>query len=163
MNREHGFILVEIITILLIVGILVNVWLPNYYAIKKKAQAARIMGDYLAIRDAVTMYYSDYGFWPASSEWGMSPAGLGMFMPPSFSWDLRPEINVRYSWEHIPGAASADQASAGMAGVSVFSEDDALLRALAGIYSGKMVLARGFQDTRRLILLVNTNGRKCNE
>ena len=73
MNREHGFILVEIITILLIVGILVNAWLPNYYAIKKKAQAARIIGDFLVIRDAVTMYYSDYGDWPESSGWGRSP------------------------------------------------------------------------------------------
>jgi len=163
MDRERGFILVEIITILLIVGILVNAWLPNYYAIKKKAQAARIMGDFLVIRDAVTMYYSDYGSWPASSEWGRSPAGLGMFMPSGFSWDLHPEIKVRYSWEHIPGVELSGEPTGGMTGVSVFSEDDALLRALAGIYSGKVVLARGFQDTRRLILLVNTNGRKCNE
>ena len=161
MNREHGFILVEIITIILIVGILVNVWLPNYYAIKKKAQAARIIGDFLVIRDAVTMYYSDYGDWPASSEWGRSPAGLGMFMPEDFSWDLNPEMDLRYSWEHLPVPALEGQTVEGITGVSVFSEDNALLRALAGIYSGRMVLAKGFEDTRRVILIVQTNGRKC--
>jgi type II secretory pathway pseudopilin PulG len=160
MNREHGFILVEIITILLIVGILVNVWLPNYYAIKKKAQAARIIGDFLVIRDAVTMYHSDYGVWPASSDWGRSPAGLGMFMPVGFSWDLNPDLDVRYSWEHLPVSALEDRTGGGITGVSVYSEDNALLRALAGIYSGRMVLAKGFQDTRRVILLLNANGRK---
>jgi hypothetical protein len=163
MNREHGFILVEIAAILLIVGILVNVWLPNYYAIKKKAQAARIIGDFLVIRDAVTMYHSDYGNWPVSSQWGRSPAGLGMFMPAGFSWDLRPEIDVQYSWEHLPVAVPEGPTVEGITGVSVFSEDGALLRALAGIYSGHMVLAKGFQDSRRVILLVSANGRKRNE
>lgn len=162
MNREHGFILVEIVTILLIVGILVNVWLPNYYAIKKKAQAARIIGDFLVIRDAVTMYHSDYGIWPASSAWGRSPAGLGMFMPSGFSWDLRPEMDVRYSWEYLPVQAGEDRDAHGIIGISVFSEDDALLRALSGIYSGGMMLAKGFGDTRRLILIVHNNGRECN-
>jgi len=163
MSRERGFILVEIITILLIVGILVNVWLPNYYAIKKKAQAARIIGDFLVIRDAATMYYSDYGEWPACSEWGRSPAGLGRFMPDGFSWNLRPEMSVRYSWEHLPVGSLEGQSGDGITGVSVFSEDDALLKALTGIYSGNMVLAKGFDNTRRVILLVNANGRKCDD
>jgi type II secretory pathway pseudopilin PulG len=160
MKREHGFILVEIMTILLIVGILVNAGLPNYYAIKKKAQAARIIGDFLVMRDAVTMYYSDYGDWPESSEWGRSPAGLGMFMPSGFSWDLRPDMDVRYSWEYLPVPALEGQAVDGITGISVFSQDNALLRALAGIYSGRMVLAKGFEDTRRVILIVQANGRK---
>jgi hypothetical protein len=162
MNREKGFILVEIISILLIVGILVNAWLPNYYAIKKKAQAARIIGDFLVIRDAVTMYHSDYGDWPASGDWGEPPAGLGVFMPEGFSWDLRPEMDVRYSWEHLP-VEFVGQPDGAITGICVFSEDDALLRALAGIYSGHIVLAKGFQDTRRVILLVNASGRKRNE
>jgi type II secretory pathway pseudopilin PulG len=162
MNREHGFILVEIVTILLIIGILVNIWVPNYYAIKKKAQAARIIGDFLVIRDAATMYYSEYGEWPAGSDWGRSPAGLGMFLPQGFSWDLHPDMDVRYSWEDLPVPALEGQASDGITGVSVFSRDDALLRALAGIYSGRMVVAKGFQDSRRLILLVKTSGRKRN-
>ncbi len=160
MNREHGFILVEIITILLIVGILVNAGLPNYYAIKKKAQAARIIGDFLVIRDAVTMYCSDYGDWPVSSEWGRSPAGLGMFMPTGFSWDLRPEMDVRYSWEHLPVPVLEGRTVDGITGISVFSQDNALLRALAGIYSGRMVLGKGFEDTRRVILIVQANGRE---
>ena len=159
MNRERGFILVEIITILLIVGILINVRLPNYVAIKKKAQAATIIGDFLVIRDAVTMYYSDYGKWPQSSQWGTSPAGLGMFMPSGFSWDLHPELDVRYSWEYLPVAGLEGQRVDGITGLSVFSDDDALLRAIAGIFRGRMVLARGFENTRRVILIVHAAGR----
>jgi hypothetical protein len=159
MNRERGIILVEIITILLLIGILINVWLPNYMAIKKKAQAATIIGDFLVIRDAVTMYHSNYGQWPESSQWGRSPAGLGIFMPSGFSWDLRPEMDVRYSWEYLPAPGRDGQSADGIAGLSVFSDDDALLRAIAGIFKGRMVLARGFDDTRRLILIVQGPGR----
>jgi hypothetical protein len=159
MNRERGFMLVEIITILLIVGILINVWLPNYYAMKKKAQAATIIGDFLVIRDAVTMYHSDYGQWPESSQWGRSPAGLGRFMPEGFSWDLRPGMDVRYSWEYLSVPGLEGQPVDGIVGLSVFSEDDALLKGLANIYSGRMVLARGFEDTRRIILLTQATAR----
>jgi type II secretory pathway pseudopilin PulG len=158
MNRQRGFILVEIMTILLIVGILVNIWLPNYFAIKKKAQAARIIGDFLVIRDAVTIYYSDYGRWPQSSLGGRSPAGLGMFMPSGFSWDLRPELDIKYSWEHLPVTGLKGRRDEGITGVSISSDDDALLKAVAGIYRGPMVLAKGFEDTRRLILVVRRTG-----
>jgi hypothetical protein len=159
MKRERGFILLEIVTILLIVGIIINVLLPNYVAMKKKAQAATIVGDFLVIRDAVTMYYSDYGKWPQSSSWGRSPAGLGMFMPDGFSWDLRPEMDVRYSWEYLPLPALEGQRVDGIAGLSVFSRDDALLKAVAGIFKGRMVLARGFDGTRRVILIAQTTRR----
>jgi hypothetical protein len=162
MRRDRGFILAEIVTILLIVGIIVNFWLPNYMAIKKKAQAARIIGDYLAVRDAVTMYYSEYSHWPQGGPWGRSPAGLGMFMPSSFSWDLRPEMDVRYSWEFLPVAGPEGQSHDGITGLSVSSEDDALLKAITSIFRGEMVLARGFENTRRLILIVHLTGKSRN-
>jgi type IV pilus assembly protein PilA len=155
----RGFILVEIITILLIVGILINVWLPSYMAMKKKAQAAAIIGDFLVVRDAVTMYYSDHGRWPRNGQMGRSPAGLDMFMPYGFSWDRRPEINVRYSWEYLRGAGGQGEYMDEITGLSVFTDDDALLRALAGIFRGRMVLAKGFDDTRRIILIIQAPER----
>jgi type II secretory pathway pseudopilin PulG len=162
MNRERGFILVEIVAILLIVGIIVNVWLPSYMSIKKKAQAARIIGDYLVIRDAVTMFHSEYGRWPMGSSWGRAPAGVGQFMPPKFSWDLRPEMDIRYSWEYLPVAGSAGRFENGITGLSVFSEDDALIRAITNIFRGRMVIARGFEDSNRVILIVHMTGKDTN-
>lgn len=162
MDRERGFILVEIITILLIVGILITVWIPNYIAIRKKAQAATVIGDFLVIRDAVMMYYSDHDKWPQSSQWGKSPEGLGLFMPSGFSWDHRPEMDIRYSWEYLPVPGLEDQRAGGITGLSVFSGDDALLRAIAGIFRGRMVLAKGFNDTRRIILIMQAPGKRHN-
>lgn len=159
MNRERGFILVEIITILLIVGIAINLWLPNYMSIKKKAQAARIIGDYLVIRDAVTMYQSQNGCWPQGSRWGRAPAGLGMFMPEDFSWDLRPDMDVRYSWEYLPPPGGTANLDSGLTGLSVFSDDSALIRAITSIFRGRMVVARGFDGTRRIILLMHADKR----
>ena len=159
MDRERGFILVEIITILFIIGMLITLWIPNYIVIKKKAQAATVIGDFLVIRDAVTMYYSDYDRWPESSRWGESPAGLGLFLPSGFSWDRRPEADIRYSWEYLPLPGREGGQGGGITGLSVFSSDDALLRAVAGIFRGRMVLAKGFDDTRRIILIVQAPGR----
>jgi type II secretory pathway pseudopilin PulG len=159
MSRERGFILAEVIAVLLIVGIVINLWLPNYIAIKKKAQAARIIGDYLVVRDAITMYYSEYGHWPWGSQWGRAPAGLGMFMPQDFTWDLRPEMDIRYSWEYLPIAGSEGQQAEGVTGLCVFSEDNALIRAIAGIFRGRMVVARGYQNTGGLILIMHLAGR----
>ena len=158
MSRERGFILTEIVAVLLIVGIVVNLWLPNYIGVKKKAQAARIIGDYLAVRDAVTMYHSEYGHWPWSSQWGTAPAGLGMFMPQGFAWDLRPEMDVRYSWEYLPVAGPDGRQTDGVTGLCVFSGDNALIRAIAGIFRGRMVIARGYDDTERLILIMQMAG-----
>jgi type II secretory pathway pseudopilin PulG len=159
MRRERGFILVEIVTILLIVGTLVNIFLPNYIAIKKKAEAARVIGDYLVVRDAVTMYHSHFGRWPGGSAWAKAPAGLGMFIPAGFSWDLRPDIDVRYSWEYLPVNTEDAESGGAIAGLSVFSNDDALIRAISGTFRGHMILARGFEGTKRIILIVRMAGR----
>jgi type II secretory pathway pseudopilin PulG len=155
MSRERGFIVTEIVAVLLIVGTIINIWLPNYIAVKKKAQAARIIGDYLAVRDAATMYHSEYGHWPWSSQWGRAPAGLGMFMPKGFAWDLRPDIDARYSWEYLPITGWDGHETDGVTGLCVFSDDSALIRAVAGIFRGRMVMARGYEGTDRLILIMH--------
>ena len=156
MIRQRGFMLIELGIVILIVGILANLWLPNYLQIKKKAQAARIVGDYLMIRDAATMYYSHHGRWPESSRWGAAPVGIDEHLPFGFSWDLRPGLDIRYAWERLGarGGGGGDELS--LTGVSVYSEDNGLLKAIRDVYGGRTVYARGFDGTGRLILIVQS-------
>lgn len=157
MRRQSGFMLIEMVIVLLIIGILVNVWLPNYIQIKKKAQAAKVVGDYLMIRDAVTMYYSHHGRWPDNSDWGVAPGGLDSHLPFGFSWDLRPSIDIRYAWENLGLGLSRDQSGYGVAGVSVYSSDNGLLKSIREVYGGRSIYARGFDGTGRLILIVQVD------
>lgn len=154
MKRQRGFMLIELAMVLLIIGILVNIWLPNYLQIKKKAQAARIVGDYLMIRDAATMYYSHHGRWPESSDWGVAPIGIDDHLPFGFSWDLRPGLDIRYAWEKLGADDSVGRSGFSAAGVSVFSDDNGLLKAIREVYGGRSIYARGFDGTGRLILIV---------
>ncbi len=158
MRRQRGFMLVELVIVLLIIGILVNVWLPNYIQIKKKAQAAKIVGDYLMIRDAVTLYYSHHGRWPDNSDWGVAPVGLDNHLPFGFSWDLRPSLDIRYAWENLGLGLSSSQSGYGVAGVSVYSGDNGLLKSIQEVYGGRAIYARGFDGTGRLILIVQAAG-----
>jgi type II secretory pathway pseudopilin PulG len=150
--------LIELVIVLLIIGILVNVWLPNYIQIKKKAQAAKVVGDYLMIRDAVTMYYSHHGRWPDNSDWGVAPVGVDSHLPFGFSWDQRPSMDIRYAWENIGLGLSHGQSGYGVAGVSVYSSDNGLLKSIREVYSGRTIYARGFDGTGRLIMVVTAAG-----
>jgi type II secretory pathway pseudopilin PulG len=149
--------LIEMMIVLLIIGILVNIWLPNYIQIKKKAQAAKVVGDYLMIRDAVTMYYSHHGRWPDNSDWGVAPVGLDSHLPFGFSWDLRPFLDIRYAWENLGLGLNRDQSGYGVAGVSVYSSDNGLLKSIREVYGGRSIYARGFDGTGRLILIVQVD------
>ena len=158
MRRQRGFMLIDLVIVLLIIGILVNIWLPNYIQIKKKAQAAKIVGDYLMIRDAVTMYYSQQGRWPDNSDWGVAPLGVDNHLPLGFSWDLRPSLDIRYAWENLGVGVSSRQSGYGLVGVSVYSDDSGLLKSIREVYGGRAIYARGFDGTGRLILIVQAAG-----
>ncbi len=158
MRRQRGFMLIEMVIVLLIIGILINIWLPNYIQIRKKAQAARIAGDYLMIRDAATMYYSQHGQWPDNSDWGVAPVGIDNYLPLGFSWDLRPSLDIRYAWENLGLGDGRGWSEYGVTGVSVYSGDNGLLKAIRDVYSGRAIYARGFDGTGRLILIVQAAG-----
>jgi prepilin-type N-terminal cleavage/methylation domain-containing protein len=160
MKRQQGFTLVELVTVLLIIGIIVNAWLPSFISMKKKAQAARIVGDFLVIRDAATMYYSNHGRWPRNAGLGSIPKGMGHYLPDGFLWDLRPGMDVRYTWENLGFGLGQGSPSDEVVGVSVYSEDNALLKAIRVVYGGRMVFARGFEGTGRVILFVQSAGKQ---
>jgi type II secretory pathway pseudopilin PulG len=158
MRREQGTTVAEVLVVLLVLGTLFNLWLPNYVGMKKKAQAATIVGDFLAIRDSATMFYSEHGKWPAANTWGSPPDGLEPYLPHGFLWDLRPAMDARYSWDAIALEPTSESVSPAVLGVSVSSRDNALLRAVATVYRGRLLVADGFGGTRRVIFIVGSKG-----
>ena len=67
-TREHGFTLLELITVVAVIGILVSIALPNYRVALMQSREAVLKEDLYRFRDLIDQYYADKGKYPASLE-----------------------------------------------------------------------------------------------
>jgi general secretion pathway protein G len=67
-RTEDGFTLLELITVVSMIGILVAIALPNYRIALINAREAVLREDLYRFRDLIDQYYADKGRYPASLE-----------------------------------------------------------------------------------------------
>jgi general secretion pathway protein G len=67
-RRSEGFTLLELITVVAIIGILVGIALPNYKTAIRQAREAVLREDLFRFRDVIDQYYADKGKYPASLD-----------------------------------------------------------------------------------------------
>ena len=67
-RRDAGFTLLELITVVAIVGILVGIALPNYKAAIVQSREAVLKEDLFRFRDVIDQYCADKGHYPASLD-----------------------------------------------------------------------------------------------
>lgn len=68
MKKEKGFTLVEIITVLVLIGILVSIALPIYRSSVIRAREAVLKENLFQMRDAISKFYQDKGKYPTTLD-----------------------------------------------------------------------------------------------
>jgi general secretion pathway protein G len=67
-GREKGFTLIELMTVVMIVGVLAAVALPNYKAAIISSREAALRQDLFIFRDTIDQFYADKGRYPSSLD-----------------------------------------------------------------------------------------------
>ena len=72
MKDKKGFTLIELLVVVLIIGILATIALPQYRLAVTKTKIASMFPLMRAWKDAVDIYYTEHGVFPADTELDVS-------------------------------------------------------------------------------------------
>ncbi|TEW53944.1 type II secretion system protein GspG [Psychromonas sp. RZ22] len=67
-NKQKGFTLLEIMVVIVILGILASMVVPNLMGNKDKADIQKVKSDVIALENALDMYKLDNGIYPSSDQ-----------------------------------------------------------------------------------------------
>ena len=67
-NKQKGFTLLEIMVVIVILGVLASMIVPNLMGNKDKADRQKVVSDVVALENALDMYKLDNGSYPSSDQ-----------------------------------------------------------------------------------------------
>jgi prepilin-type N-terminal cleavage/methylation domain-containing protein len=122
-RRRSGFTIVELLTVMIVLGVLAGIAVFKYIDLRHRARAAQVSGDLHAVRIAAYGAMYETGSWPSEAGAGTVPAGLVPYLPANFSF-VKPEYTL--DWENFspPGGGPAQPYQVGV----VVSAADAKLQ-----------------------------------
>ncbi len=68
MSRRRGFTLIELLVVMAVISILLGILIPTLINVRIRAMVAAAKSDISNIQNALQMYHSDWGSYPASGN-----------------------------------------------------------------------------------------------
>lgn len=142
-RRRNGFTLVEVLTVVVVIGILSGMAVPIYRDVSVRADAARVISDVNTIQLAVAEYLVDNTVHPASGDIGVMPPQLEDRLPAGFpfAWGA---VKYRYRRWALPGTGTWYQRqSRGLPNVAVeiHTDSSVLMGHLEALAMGRGTMA----------------------
>ena len=141
---RRAFTLLEILVVMSIIGILSGLAAPQYQHLRRKALAAKVVGDIHAVRIAAFSYYGDARRWPREQGRGRVPRELRGHLPQNFSF-RKPEYVL--DWENWGAADFVRRGSGEIVGVSIVAKDRRLLREVGSLLGDAVAIDLGDRRT----------------
>src|SRR5262245_31097155 len=133
-RRRAGYTFVELMTVLIVLGLLASLAILKYIDLTQRARAAQAAGDLQAVRIAAYGAWYETGKWPADVGPGVIPPGLAAYLPAGFTFS-RNEYTL--DWENF--VPTNGGTTAGMqVGVVVSSPNVRLRHALENALGSKL-------------------------
>jgi general secretion pathway protein G len=115
--RRRGFTFVEVLTVMVVIGILAAIALLRYRDLTNEAIAGRIGSDLQTVRLAALNYYTETDDWPAEIQQGAIPPELVRYLPANWNF-AQPSHSL--DWDNLGGVV----------GVTIRSERPGVIRKL---------------------------------
>jgi prepilin-type N-terminal cleavage/methylation domain-containing protein len=136
---RRGFSLIELMTVMAVIGLLAALGIPRYRDMKRRAFAAAVASDFNTVRIAAYNYFADNSTYPPDDgSPGAPPAAMIPYLPKNFSFD---NGNYTLDYDVWPSPLNPSQL---IVGVTVTSRDQQLVNMIArNIAAGGMGLNVG--------------------
>lgn len=131
---RRGFSLIEMLLVVVIIGVLAQIVIPNLRTVRTKARAVDVMADINVVRTAAQNYNADNFTWPAETGTGTIPPELtAEYLPDGFSFTGE---DYQLDWENlaVPGGLPQDPGTTRILGVAVVTDNTELGDAIVAVF-----------------------------